>query len=325
MYWSVKRLLSYNRLFNFAVGARRIGKTYSVKEKCIHDFLNKGHHFIYLRRFESELRKLPRFFNDVCKEFPGHDFKVDGHIFYIDGKKCGEAMYLSNQKVAKGFPFPEVWNIIFDEFIIDVGFHHYLPDEVTYFLEFYYSTASLRDVPVFFLSNAITITNPYFSYFEIKAPQPGNFYAKGEIVVEMCDSREFKKHVQEKRFYDLIKGSQYERYALDNEFLRDSNTFIEAKTGKAVCRFVIAYKGKKYGVWESLDFDRVWVSNDYDKNCFNVFVFSNAEHEPNTRLIKRSSKQGMFKNFILDFEDGYVYFESINIKNNIFDLLGRRF
>ena len=185
MYWDINKSLSYNALFNFIVGNRGAGKTYGSKKYVINRFLKYGEQFVYIRRFKDELKKIKKFFDDIKPEFPDIDFKVKGKTFLINGKECGTAMPLSTAKIEKSTAFPLVTTIIFDEFILDKGTHHYLPDEVTNFLECYETIARTRDnCKVFFLSNAITITNPYFLYFNIKLPYGKTIMCKNDILIE---------------------------------------------------------------------------------------------------------------------------------------------
>ena len=166
MWYDVNKTLSYNCLFNFVVGPRGVGKTYSCKRRVIKDFITKGQQFIYLRRYETEIKssQIDLFFDDIQHEFQDHALAVKKKCFYIDGKLAGWALPLSRASQFKSVPFPYVTKILFDEFIIDQGLIRYLPDEVQTFNEMYSTIARLRDVTVLFLSNAITFTNPYFPY-----------------------------------------------------------------------------------------------------------------------------------------------------------------
>lgn len=170
MYWDINKSLSYNALFNFIIGARGVGKSYGAKKLAIQNFLKKGKQFVYVRRYKEELKKINKFFDDIKGEFPEHEFKVSPPNFIIDNKIAGTAIPLSTAKIEKSTPYPNVTFIIFDEFILDKGYHHYLPDEVTNFLELYSTVSRSRDVIVYFLSNALSITNPYFIYFNLSLP-----------------------------------------------------------------------------------------------------------------------------------------------------------
>ena len=64
-YYNPGKMLSYNRFLNCVIGARGIGKSYSMKEHVIKQFLKpdpnkKGEileqQFIYLRRYKPELK-----------------------------------------------------------------------------------------------------------------------------------------------------------------------------------------------------------------------------------------------------------------------------
>ena len=156
------------------MGERGVGKTYSTKKFAIRRFLKTGEQFVYLRRYKTELsesvgdEKDAKFFKKIKAEFPEHKFRVSGDKLYCDDKICGYALSLSTALILKSAEFDKVKTIIFDEFIIDGGSsYHYFRNEVEQFLEFYESIARLRDVRVLFLANAISITNPYFTYFNI--------------------------------------------------------------------------------------------------------------------------------------------------------------
>ena len=70
MWYDVRKTLSYNCLFNFVIGNRGCGKTYSCKKWAVDDYLKNGNEFIYLRRYDSELDLVKKsFFNDLCLNY----------------------------------------------------------------------------------------------------------------------------------------------------------------------------------------------------------------------------------------------------------------
>ena len=83
---------------------------------------------------------------------------------------CGFVLPLSVANILKSTSFNKVSTIIFDEFIIDKGCYRYLANEVEQFLDMVETIARLRDVRVLFLGNAISVTNPYFTYFNLTLP-----------------------------------------------------------------------------------------------------------------------------------------------------------
>lgn len=322
IFWDINPSMSRNCLFNFIVGNRGGGKTYGAKRKVIERFIKSGEQFVYLRRFKEELKDIGTFFDDIAEAFPQCEFKVKGKTFYINNEIAGHAVPLSTSKIKKSVPMPKVSWIIFDEFIIDKGFYRYLPDEVTCFLEFYETVARTRDnVRVYFLSNALTITNPYFLYFKLELPTAkSNIKIKDDILIELVAKQEFIEFKKQTRFGKLISGTKYGDYAIENTFFRDNSTFIEKKTGQCAYSFGIKYLDNTFGIWTNANAGKMYVSYDTDDNFPYKFTVTKADHTPNTLLIESMRKYRPFQYFIKNFQMGNVYFEDMNIKNQMYDL-----
>ena len=320
MYWDINKSLSYNCLFNFIVGARGVGKSYGAKNFAIKNYINKGEQFVYVRRFEDELKPvLPKFFDDIKDKYPSHEFKVKSKEFKIDDEVAGFGVALTTAKKLKSNPFPNVSLIIFDEFILDKGYQHYIPDEVTNFLELYSTIARTRDVRVYFLSNALSVTNPYFMYFGLQLPYMKNISAKNDILIEMVVADEYAQKAKETRFGKLIEGTQYADYAIDNAFLRDNNDFIAKKTAKSRILFVMRYREIDFGVWFDSEQSLMFISYDIDPNCKERYSATLADHKPNFALLK-GNRRSLFQVLLRYYKNGAVFFESMNIKNTMIDL-----
>lgn len=323
IFWDIHPCLTYDSLFNFIVGNRGGGKTYGSKKFCIERFLKYGEQFVYVRRYKTELKRINTFFDDILDEFPDHELKVNkSGEFYIDGQKAGFSIPLSTAKIEKSVPYPKVRTIIFDEFIIDKGNYKYIADEVTAFLELYETIARMRDVRVLFLSNALTITNPYFLYFDLQLPYgKKNIWYKDEKLVELVAKDSFIAKKKQTRFGKVISGTPYGDYAIENKFLRDSDTFIEKKSGQ--CSFIcsLVYNGMTYGIWMSYAQGKVWMSYDYEKSNINRYALTKEDHTPNTVLLKSLKHSRSFGIFEQAFTNGYLYFENMNIKNIGFQII----
>lgn len=150
------------------------GKTYSFSKFSVKDFINKDNQFAYIRRYKSDLKEsVPQFFDALKNnnEFPENHLYTKGKKFFCDDQICGHAMTLSTAQDLKSSNFNKVKNLIFDEFMIEEGQKkYYLKNEVKIFLNLIETIARLRDVRVFLLGNAVTITNPYFLYFDLSLP-----------------------------------------------------------------------------------------------------------------------------------------------------------
>ena len=337
IFYDLYKTLTYNALYNFIIGNRGGGKTYGAKKWAINDFIKKGEQFVYVRRYKTELRTLKNFFNDIAQEFPDHEFKVEGMGLYIDGEKAGEAMALSTSKIMKSNSYPKVSKIIFDEFIIDKGVYKYLPNEVEYFLELYETIARMREVKVFFLANAITQTNPYFIYFDIELPYNKvvqTFYNNGDgrfvkkknkeypdLLIELVRNEEFIAEKKKQRFGQLIAGTQYFDYAIENTFLRDSSTFLEKKSERCRYLYSITYMGFTFGIWHDFKNGILYLSMDTEKENKINFAFTTDDHKLNTMLVSSIRRSGLLKQLFDGYKMGYLRFESMDIKNIFHDLL----
>lgn len=321
IYYSNTKILSYNKLFNFIVGNRGGGKSFNAKEWAIRGFLKSGKQFIYLRRYKTELEHIGNYWADVKFKYPDHDLQVKGKNFLIDGKIAGYAIALSTSQKEKSTSYPDVDKIIFDEFIIDQNVYHYIRNEVQLFLDFYETVARTRDVRVEFISNAITINNPYFIYFKIFPKRGSKFTTGNEWVIEMYKKNEFVEYKKNTRFGQLISNTEYGSYNIDNEFLRDNNQFIEPMTGK--CRYwcTINYLGVDYGIWFGLESGYVYVNNKVDKCNSTRFCFTTNDHQPNYIFLKSIKSTSIISNIRQAYDISYVRFDSIKTKYAFYEFM----
>lgn len=193
LYYNPDQLLTYNRVLNFTVGARGIGKTFSWKRRVIKKFLEKGEMFAYVRRYKTELKKIGTFFDDVREFFPNDSLEVKGWKFFINGKLAGYAIPLSTYQNEKSASYPEVKTIFFDEFIREAtGGVGYLKNEVNSFMNLCDTIIRTRsDARIICLSNAVTVINPYFVYFKLYPDVTRRFNKFPDIMIEIPESRDF--------------------------------------------------------------------------------------------------------------------------------------
>ena len=330
MFWDIKETLSYNALLNFVVGNRGCGKSYGSKQWCIEDYLKTGKQFIWVRRFNSEFDDFKNnFYSDIYHNYPEHEFEFktvnyNTHKFLCDGEVMGYGIPLSVSLKKKSIPYPEVDKIIFDEFIIERGSSYYLKNEVEVFLDLMETVIRLREDfrCVMFIANAITFTNPYFLYFNIKKPNNKKMIkAKDDVLIQFVANEEFIEKKKESRFGKLISGTDYSSYSVDNEFLRDNDDFIGEKQKNLKYFFTLKANNEMYGVWVSNEEGLFYVSNKYDPSYKIVFTTLLENHKPNTMLLKGVSKSILFKSFVDSFKLGLVYFDSIKTKNIVLETI----
>lgn len=324
-WYDIGQTLTYNCLFNFIIGNRGSGKSYAAKKRAIKLFKEKGHQFIYLRRYAEELKtSAESYFNDIVhnKEFPDDEITYADGCYYVNGELAGYAAALTKAKDFKSSSFPLVYLIIFDEFLIEEnGFARYLRNEVKQFLSFYMTIDRYRGCQVFFLANSVSMVNPYTLYFNISLPYGSNIFRRGDILLQLVQDEEFIKERKETRFGKLIAGTEFEEYAIENKFTNDSKTFIQRKTEKAQYYFSFVYNGTTYGVWIDYNVGKMFVSENVDPSCKLVYSITVEDHSPNTLLLRQINKAVFFKTFIENYKLGNVYFESQKIKNIVYEVI----
>lgn len=330
IYFTLQKILSYNALLNFIIGERGVGKSYDSKIFVAQRFIKRKKQFVYLRRYKTELKEAmmkngnPIFFDQIKndKRLKNHVLSNKKDTMYIDDKLCGFAMPLSVANILKSSTYENVDTIIFDEFIIDKGNYHYLQNEVIQLLDVIETVARLRDIRVIFLGNAISITNPYFTFFNLTLPYNSEIktFKNGLIAVQYIKNLKYREIKKNTRFGKLIDGTEYGKYAIDNEFLRDSKSFIKKKTKNCKFYFILIINSKYYGVWCDYKNGLMFISNDYDPNCPVIFSINPDDHNENTLLI-RCRTSPFFKSIIEHFRLARLCFENQQIKNNIMQYL----
>lgn len=326
LYYSPNKMLSYNRLLNFIIGARGIGKSYSMKVFPVKRFLKTGEQFIYVRRYKTELKKISKYFDAMAKEFPDHKFKVKGREFYIDGKLAGEALPLSSWQSEKSNEYPNVTTIIFDEFIRqkDIKGDGYLPNEVDALLNLMDTVFRNRENSrVICLSNAVTTINPYFVYFGVLSTLNINkrFNAYEEVLIEIPESIDFTDARRKTRFGKLIDGTDYADMALDNEFTQDVDTFIEARSKDAKFQFSIQFKGETFGVWADTRLTLMYLCNEHDPSSKDVFALSMNELSETNKLISNYKDSYHMKKFVGAFKHSLLRFDNQKIRTYGYEML----
>lgn len=345
IFWDIRRTLTHNMLINIIVGNRGGGKSFGAKEWCIDNFIKNKEQFGYIRRYKEDLKRpMEQFFKDIEYKYPDYEFKTDGEKFYIRLKPltskvkwteedvAGYGFTLSTANNKKSIAYPYITTLVFDEFLLDKGLQRYLPDEPLKLLNLYETVARPGTghprVTLWMLANAITISNPYFLFWDLKMPNKqdknGKWIWKHKtrpILVEDVRNEKFIDVKKNTEFGKLIEGTRYSEYSIDNKFLLDDDTFVEKKNGKARYYCTLIYKGIKLGVWADFLEGKMWVSEDVDPSALIVYSITMADHNPNTMFLKNRSEARRYKVFIDAYKMGCCYFESVNIKNICYEII----
>lgn len=310
------------------------GKTFHFTCWAIDDFKKTGKQTVWVRRYGNELRgdkdnpgilDNNAFFAAVINEglYPNDKLEIVGNIGYINDQPAIHFVALSTSRKIKSINFPLVNKIIFDEFIIDKGRVTYLKNEVEVFLDLYETVARLRDnVRAVLLANTITIVNPYFLFFNIQPDKEKRFTVDGQVCVEIFADAEFVKQKKATRFGQLVSGTRYGAYSIDNQWLQDSDVFIEQKTPKAEFMLAMKYNGTFYGFWVDYRENRIYVNRQYDPSSHSLFCLQRDDHEANLLLIKSISDSKRMKKIIFAFQNGLIRFHDMTVKNQFYEFIG---
>lgn len=345
MFWNLRRTLTHNMLINIIVGNRGGGKSFGAKEYAIDNFIKKREQFGYIRRYKDDLREpMMRFFDDIAYKYPEYEFRVDKKYFYIRMKPADPKLkWCENDIAGYGFPlstatnkksisYPRITTLIYDEFLIDKGTQHYVRDEPIALLNLYETIARPGTghprVIMFMLANALTVTNPYFLYWDLKMPTKQDKNGKWiwkhptrPILVEDVRNEKFIDVKRNTEFGRLVAGTSYGDYSIENKFLLDDDTFVERRSPHSKYWCTLIYKDTHLGIWIDVGEGKMYVSSAIDPSYPLVYSVTMADHSPNTMLLKNKSRNQHFKVFLEQYEIGNVRFESINIKNMCYEIL----
>lgn len=335
IYYTPERIISYNALLNLIIGERGVGKTYSFKSYAVKRFLNKGKQFAYIRRYDTDLEASVgssndnKFFEQIKREFPNSTFKISKskkvRKLYIDDKICGYALPLSSADSLKSSSYENVDIIIYDEFMLKEGTtQHYLKNEPEVILDLIETIGRLRDIKVYCLANAISSTCPLMNYFDVTLPYNTDIktFKDGTIAIEYIKNEKYRKVKKASRFGKLIDGTNYGKYAIDNEFLMDSKSFIKKKDNNAKFYFILYINGNSYGIWRDFKNQIMYVSKDIDPNCPIKLALHEIDHNENTILAKVRNNF-WFKQIINHYRVARLCFENQNVKNIVMQELNK--
>ena len=331
MYYNFDKLFSYNFLLGFVITERGLGKTFGSKVAMLKKFLKTGEQFIYIRRYKTELDSaLATFWSDLQGNgfFEDYDLEVKKSKmltqFLCNGEVCGYAVPLSTANILKSTAFPKVKTIVFDEFLIDdTGLYKYLKNEVTLILDLIETVFRLRDGQVIFLGNALSITNPYFAYWNLDLPYNSEFktFKDGQIVVNYAKNEEYRKVKKASRFGRLIEGTSYGRYAIDNEMLKDNKHFIEKRPSEAKFYGLLIINGINIGIWNSRN-GHLYMSDKYEPNTVHKFACDYNDHTEDTMFV--NVRENYYLAICLRYyKQGLLRFENQKIKNICENLLNK--
>lgn len=342
--YSLHKVLTYNAMWNFIIGARGLGKTFDAVRHGIREAIKYGNEFIYLRRTDVEQKSKDTFFANTAPFFKEYNFRVNGvrgefQKTTEDEKSWHTCCYfvaLSQAGGKKSIPYPKVTSIIFDEVFPDNL--TFLRNEVTAFEEFYNTVDRYRDeTRVFFLANAVVQANPYWSAFKInlddqkKKQTQIKTYCDGFISVELADYGGFSAKVANSRLGQFLTkyDKDYAEYAIQNKFRDDSNTLLTDMPENAAYGYTLETETYgSFGIWsELIDGTTILIVSRKVKKtqAYPQFTLDYRKVSEHVIFLKRTDT--ILAKLTRTYRTGSVYFDSAQAKSDftmvIGDILGK--
>lgn len=262
-YFSFLLLLSYNAIYYFILTNRGFGKTWAIQIRTWRRAYKRGKKALIVRRFKKEAREMARKIYasaDLIKKLRGFvpydkktgkgNFKRDGMTFYIKrGGRWVWFLQITALSDANGMRSADDVNcdtIYFDEFTTTPHrYRAYRGDEVTDFVDIFFSAKREHKITCFFLGNRESVANPYFRYFGI-TPMPSNYegirrYRSGSIVVQYVNNEQKEKNGDyDKKLRALFADTAYGNYIYNSEY-KNANAFRRAKPPLKAAEYISLY------------------------------------------------------------------------------------
>lgn len=185
-YYRLDKILKYNAKYNVIFGERSNGKSFSVHEKALIDYVATGAQFAIVRRWQDDFtgKRGQSMFNGIVGsglvesitngEWTGIYYYSSRWYLcrYEDGKRIlnddvfAYGFAITSQEHDKSTSYPRIKNILFDEFLSRTG---YIPDEFVLFCNVLSTIIRERDdVTIFMLGNTVNRFCPYFNEMGLK-------------------------------------------------------------------------------------------------------------------------------------------------------------
>lgn len=334
-YYDLGPVVSANCWYNIVVGERGVGKTFGFIKRAIKRSIKYGEEFIYLRRYATEMMPAKaNFFTEFSLHFPEHEFRVDGTKgewrLIADGDKAPwntlcHFFTLASAIVVKSVNLYNVRQIIYDEFILEDGVYRYLPNEPKAFFGFYKTVDRDRSrVRVYMLGNSVKSANPYFIEWNIRPSELGEYTTFGDnfLMVHIARSMGFRESVAKTPFAKFTAGTEFARYANDNEFLDEHNALIGEKPPHATPQWNLETSYGTFSAWVDPANGKYYMQETLIKWPLQTLTMLPERMDENKILLERNSRilarvRSAYR------RGGSVYYDTPRTRNALMEVFKR--
>lgn len=310
------------------------GKTTYFGRLCVNRFLENGSKFGLIYRYNYELDDVTdKFYKDIGSLFfKGHTMeskrRASGifHELFMDGGSCGYAFSLNSADQIKKYShlFSDVDRMIFDEFQSETN--HYCSDEIKKLLSVHTSVArgqgeQVRYVPVYMLSNPVSIINPYYVQMGVcdRLRDDTKFLRGNGWVLEQGFVESASVEQKKSGFNKAFSSNEYVAYSSEAVYLNDNKSFIEKPGGKGRYICTLKFEGCEYGVREYTESGYVYCDDKPDRTFPTRISVTTDDHDINYVMLKRNDF--FLSNLRYLFERGCFRFKDLKCKQAVLGAL----
>lgn len=310
------------------------GKTTYFGRLCINRFLDKNEKFGLLYRYNYELDDIvDKFYKDLGSLFfPSYTMtskrraKGTFQELFLNEKSCGYALSLNNADQIKKYShlFSDIKRMIFDEFQSETK--HYCDNETKKFISIHTSIArgqgeQVRYVPVYMLSNPVSIINPYYVEMGIsgRLKDDTKFLRGDGFVLEQGYIESASIEQKNSGFNRAFSKNSYTAYSSECVYLNDNKAFVEKPAGKSKYLCTLRYKGSDFALREYTESGLIYCDDKADSSFLTRISVTTDDHNINYVMLKRNDF--FLSNLRYFFEHGCFRFKDMRCKEAVLSAL----
>lgn len=306
------------------------GKTTYFGRLVVNRFLDKREKFGLLYRYNYELDDCAeKFFKDIGELFfNGYTMtskkRAKGiyHELYLNGEPCGYAVSINSADQIKknSHFFSDVKRLIFDEFQSESN--TYCPNEIKKFISVHTSMArgqgeQNRYLPVYMLSNPVSIINPYYVELGISSrlTDETRFLRGDGFVLEQGFVESAADAQKSSGFNKAFARNSYVAYSSESVYLNDNKAFVDQPQGVGRYMATLKYNGQTYGIREFAEAGVIYCDDRADETFPLKITVTTDDHELNYVMLKRNDL--FLFNLRYYFERGCFRFKDLRCKEAV--------
>lgn len=313
---------------------RSAGKTTYFNRLCVNKFKREGEKFCVIYRNKYELSNVAeKFFKDINGLFFPNDEMTDkkgGNGSYVElflnELSCGYAVALNGADNLKKYShlLSDTKRMVFDEFQSETN--NYCSDEVRKFISIHTSIArgqgsQARYVPVYMISNPVTILNPYYVEMGISTRlQENTRFLRGEgFVLEQGYNEAASRAQKASGFNRAFQQNDYIAYSTESTYLNDNKAFVGKLKGKHRYLATIKYKGANFAIREFPEEGIIYCDDNPDMSYPVKIVVTTDDHDINYVMLRNNDVYIQLWRYY--FDHGCFRFKDLRCKEAILQTL----